>query len=96
MINEKKNSQLSLLLILANVILALVLSTTGEQYGDSLIQGFIYFILAATILLGGFAFTYHGKNYGWAKIVFAISFVICLLLLGFLWYATALGQAFQN
>lgn len=95
-INQKKNSQLSLVLILTNVILALLLSTTGEQYSDPLTQGFIYFILAATILLGGFVFTYHGKVYLWAKIVFAISFVICLVLFGLLWYATALGHAFQN
>ncbi|MFC3561425.1 hypothetical protein [Pedobacter jamesrossensis] len=96
-VNKQKNSNLSVGLIALNIFLALILSTTVSKNDDP--DGIsIFFILAisGTILLGGYAFTYHGKGYRWAKWLFGILLVISLLLFALLWYAWQLGHAFKN
>lgn len=95
--NRLTQSQLSVILILVNFILVFILSQIGRNSNDP--EGFLaytYLIGASIILLGGFAFTYHGKEYRLAKGLFGISIVVGLLYLAFFVYLTALAGAYQH
>ncbi|MEO5909342.1 MAG: hypothetical protein ABIP95_00570 [Pelobium sp.] len=95
--NKLTNSQLSVILILVNFVLVFILSQIGRSSNDP--EGFFtyaYLIGASVILLGGFAFTYHGKQYRLAKWLFGISIVFGLLYLAFFLYLTALAGAYQH
>ncbi|WP_316735701.1 hypothetical protein [Pedobacter aquatilis] len=94
---KEKNSNLSIGLIMLNIILALILSSTVHEDDDpDGIMFIISLVVSATVLLGGYAFSYHGKGYRWAKIVFGILLVISIVVLGLLWYAWQLGKGFKN
>lgn len=91
------NSQLSVLLILVNLVLVSYLSQISRNSDDP--EGFLtyaYLIGASVILLGGFAFTYHGKEYRLAKWLFGISVVVGLLYGAFILYIIALSGAYQH
>lgn len=91
------NSQLSVVLILVNLVLVSNLSQIGRHGDDP--EGFLtyaYLIGTSVILLGGFAFTYHGKEYRLAKWLFGISVVVGLLYGAFFLYIIALAGAYQN
>ena len=95
--NRLTQSQLSVVLILVNFVLVFILSQIGRSSNDP--EGFLtyaYLIGASVILLGGFAFTYHGKEYKLAKWLFGISVVFGLLYLAFFVYLTALAGAYQH
>ena len=95
--NKQKNSKLSIILISVNLILVFILSKTGRATEESTdIITMAYLIGAVVILLGGFAFTYHGKGYQWAKWLFALSVVVGLIFLGLILYGYALAQGFKN
>lgn len=94
---KAKNSILSVVLIAVNVLLALVLATTIHEDDDpDNIMVLVSLAFSSTILLGGYAFTYHGKEHRWAKIVFGIVLVISLAFIGLLWYAFQLGKGFNH
>lgn len=94
---KEKNSYLSIILIAVNLLLAYGLSLTMHGLGDEDAFIALSFIMpTATVLLGAFAFTYHGKGYRWAKWLFGISLIIVIAIFGFLFYATGLGSAFQH
>ena len=96
-IQKEKNSNLSIALILLNIFLALILSTTiGKDRDPDGVMFIIVLSISSTVLLGGYAFTYHGKGYRWAKIVFGILLVISIAVLGLLWYVWQLGKGFKN
>lgn len=96
-IQKQKNSNLSIALIVLNAILMLVLSTT-LQPSDESYATLILLILpfSATILLGGYIYTYRGKGYHWAKILFVVLLVISIIFMSIFWYAWQLGHAFKN
>lgn len=96
-IQKEKNSNLSLGLIVLNILLTLILTSTIPKEDDpDGIMFFVSLILSSTVLLGAYAFTYHGKSYRWAKIVFGILLVISMAVLGLLWYFWQLGKGFRN
>lgn len=94
--NKRKNSSLSLGLIALNIILAVIFSITGTETDESNTVALLYLIFSATILLGLYSLTYHGKGYRWAKWLFGVLLIISLGFIGLLWYAAGLAAAFKN
>lgn len=96
-LQKQKNSNLSIFLIAINILLSLIFFLVLTEDND-LDYGMMLFAFAisVTILLGPYAFTYHGKGYRWAKWVFGLAFIISLVFIGLLWYATGLAAAFKN
>lgn len=90
------NSNISILLILINVFLLLIYKSTVLNSGNNEIENSLWLIGSCTILLGGYAFNYNGKNYRTAKWIFAIVFVICTVYFGLLWYSAQLAKAFNH
>lgn len=95
-VNKQKNSILSIFLIIVNIILLLVFAKIGSLSEDQEIISYILLIIGGTVLLGGYAFSYHGKGYRIAKWLFAISVLISIALLVLLWYLAGLSKAFQH
>ncbi len=93
---KQKNSNLSILLIVANVILVLILSNVIPNSEDEQIASVLYTGLAFVVMTGFYAFSYHGKGYRAGKWIFGISLVILLVLSGLFWYVMQLGKAFQH
>ena len=93
---QEKNSNLSILLIIVNVILVLIFFNLTPSSEDEQITAMLFGGLAFVVLLGFYAFSYHGKDYRVAKWIFGISLVILLVFSGLLWYAFELGKAFQH
>ncbi len=96
-IAQLKNSTLSIVLIVVNILLSLILSTTFTK-NNELDQQMILFQIAAstTILLGAYALTYRGKAHRWAIWLFVIALIISVAYIALLWYATGLAAAFKN
>ncbi|WP_443945177.1 hypothetical protein ACJVDH_20010 [Pedobacter sp. AW1-32] len=94
-IAKQKNSNLSVLLIFANCILLFFFTTILDR-GQKLEEGLAVSGLIFIVLLGGYAFTYHGKGYRTGKWLFGIAVLAALILYGLLWYATQLGHAFAH
>ena len=82
--DKLKNSYLSILLIFLNLILAYALITTiTDKGGDGEIVMFLEMVAATILLVGLFAFSYHGKGYNWAKWVFGLILAVgigCIVL----------------
>lgn len=95
-LNKQKNSNLSILLIVVNLVLLLVFANIGDNTNDQGIINYCYLSFGTTVLLGLYAFSYHGKGYLIAKWLFAVSLIISLLLIGLLWYSAGLARAFQH
>ncbi|MNK22841.1 hypothetical protein D3C87_411220 [compost metagenome] len=93
---QEKNSNLSILLIIVNVILVLIFFNVTPSSEDEQITAMFFGGLAFVVLLGFYAFSYHGKDYRVAKWIFGISLAILLVFSGLLWYAFELGKAFQH
>mgnify|MGYP003463748969 CR=1 FL=1 len=95
--DKQKNSYLSIGLITVNLVLALFLSVTMRSSGDEFgTTSLAYVLPTATILIGAFALTYHGKGYGWAKWLFGVCIIVTAIFFGLLFYAWGLGKAFQH
>ncbi|MCH5719814.1 hypothetical protein [Niabella hibiscisoli] len=95
-LNQQKNRQLSLALIVLNVILVLCLELTGKLSEDESALNLLLAGISATVLLGVFAFGYKGRGGRLGKWLFVI---VLLLTLGYgalIWYAFQLGKAFQH
>ncbi|WP_421945554.1 hypothetical protein [Pedobacter sp.] len=95
-ISKQKNSNLSILLIIVNIILLLVFAKIGTLSEDQEIISYILLVIGGTILLGGYAFSYHGKGYRIAKWLFGIALIISIALFVLLWYVAGLAKAFQH
>ena len=96
-IAQRKNSNLSIVLIVVNILLSLILSTTFTK-NNELDQQMILFPIAvsATVLLSAYLLTYRGKGYRWAIWLFVIALIISVAYIALLWYATGLAAAFKN
>ncbi|SOD11522.1 hypothetical protein [Pedobacter xixiisoli] len=90
---KEKNSNLSVLLIVVNVILIMIFFNLTPSSGDESMMGIYFAGVAFVVLLGIYAFSY---GYRAAKWFFGISFMILLIFTGLLWYAFQLGKAFQH
>ncbi|MDR6969617.1 small-conductance mechanosensitive channel [Flavobacterium arsenatis] len=93
---KQKNSNLSILLIVVNLILLLIFANVEDNGSNQESINYCYLSFVATVLLGFYAFSYHGKGYRIAKWLFAISLIISLLLFGLMWYGAGLAGAFKN
>lgn len=93
---KEKNSNLSILLIIVNIILVLIFFSLIPGSEDEEIAGMFFAGVAFVVLVGLYAFSYHGKGYRLAKWIFGISLIILLIFMGLLWYAAQLGKAFQH
>ncbi len=94
--SKLKNSQLSAWMIILNMILLVIYLSYGYHTDDERYEVILYVFIGLVILLGGFAFSYHGKGYNVAKWVFGVVLLLMLFLLGMMMYVTALGKAFQH
>lgn len=95
-LQQQKNSELSLALIVVNVVLATVLYSSIASSDDAKILIIPVMIWVATVLIGIYMFTYSGKAQKLSKWVFGVLLVISLVLIGLTMYIIALGGAFKN
>lgn len=95
-IQKQKNSQLSVALIIINVLLIVVFTNIGNISEDQSALNIAFIVWSATILVGGYAFSYHGKGYSIAKWIFGVLFLLSILCIIFYIYVTGLAQAFKN
>jgi len=91
---KQKNSNLSLLLILINALLLLVYLNSGYVSENQIMENILWLLVGFMILFAGYAFGYSGKQYRWAKWLFVLLLIGCILYGGMLLYANALGKAF--
>ncbi|WP_026976236.1 hypothetical protein [Flavobacterium tegetincola] len=95
--SKMTNSQLSVALIVVNLFLIIIFSKIGNGTNDpDGLLTYFYFIGGSIVLLGGFAFTYHGKQYRWAKWLFGVSIIAGAICVAFIMYITAMAGAFQH
>lgn len=94
--NKQKNSSLSIKLILVNLILLLVFFNCTYTTENQTIFNVIIFFISLTFLLGGYTFSYRGKNHKSSRRLFYISLLISAILTYFLFYMLALGKAYQH
>lgn len=92
-IQKQKNSNLSVALIFVNIFLFFILAFSCDEENE-----FYLFLLGigVNVLLGVYAFSYHGKGYRVGKWIFGIVLAISLLFFAFLWYAWQLGKGFSH
>lgn len=90
---KEKNSSLSILLIIVNIILVLIFFNLIPSSEDEGIMRMYFAGIAFVVLQGLYAFSYR---YRAAKWFFGISLLILLVFTGLLWYAFQLGKAFQH
>lgn len=93
-LRKEKNSNLSIVLIFANFSLLVAFAFSGGEEGNEL--GFIVLGVGGLFLLGGYAFSYHGKGYRIGKWLFGIALVIGIIFFGLLWYSWQLGKSFSH
>ncbi len=97
---KQRNSRISVTLIVVNFLLLFIFAHVGRggsdnSEGQAVENGIICFT-GIIVLLGGYAFSYHGKAYRLGKWLFGIALLIGLVLLGLLWYVAQLAHAFQH
>lgn len=93
---KRKNSNLSILFIVVNLVLLLIFANIEDNESYQASINFCYLSFGATVLLGCYAFSYHGKGYRLGKWLFAISLIVSLALFGLMWYGAGLAKAFQH
>ena len=93
---KRKNSMLSILLIMLNMVVVYVYTHISYNSEDAEARNLLLYAISLTVLLGGYAFSYHGEGYRLAKWLFGLMVIITLVMMGLLWYATQLGHAFQH
>jgi len=95
-IRQQKNSDLSLALIVLNVVLAAILYNNVASSNDAKALIIPVMIWVATILIGIYVFSYTGKGNKLARWIFGILLVISIVLVGLTLYIIALAGAFKN
>lgn len=95
-IQKQKNSKLSVALIVINVLLVLVFINIGNISEDQSLLNIAFIVWSATIFVGGYAFSYHGKGYRVAKWIFGALCLLSILFVAFYLYLTGLAHAFKN
>jgi hypothetical protein len=93
-LNKTKNSSLSIVLILANFSLLVAFAFSGGEEGKELGLGVLG--IGILFLLGGYAFSYHGKGYRIGKWLFGIVLIIAIVFFGLLWYSWQLSKGFNH
>lgn len=88
-----KNSNLSVLLIIVNIILVWIFFGLTPKSEDESMIGMCFAGAAFVVLQGLYAFSY---NYRAAKWLFGIALLMVLFFTGLLWYGFQLGKAFQH
>ena len=92
---KQKNSNISILLVFIIVLFVFIYTSIGYNSENNESENSLWLLVSLTILLGGYAFNYNGKKYRLGKWLFAISFVICAIYFGLLWYGMQLGKGFN-
>lgn len=95
-ITKRKNSNLSILLIVLNMVIVYAYTHISYNSEDAEARNLLLYAISLAVLLGSYAFSYHGKAYRWGKWLFGLMIIITLVMMGLLWYATQLGHAFQH
>lgn len=95
-LQQQKNSELSLALIVVNVVLATILYSNVASSDDAKTLIIPVMVWVATVLIGIYRSTYSGKAQKLPKWVFGVLLLISLVLIGLTMYIIALGGAFKN
>jgi len=93
-LNKTKNSNLSIVLILANFSLLMGFTFSEGEEGKELGLGVLG--IGILFLLGGYAFSYHGKGYRIGKWLFGVALIIAIIFFGLLWYSWQLSKGFNH
>lgn len=88
-------SMLSRILIMVIVLLTFILSLLAQDK-NFIIAYCVYFCPLITLLIGGYAFTYKGKEHRSSRRLFYILFVISVVILAGLELLSGMGQAYTH
>lgn len=95
-IQEQNNSNLSIALILVNVLLVLIFINTGNIREGEMEVNLAFAVWSSTILVGIYTFSYHGKGYRIAKWIFTGLLLLSIALIALFVYVVGLSHAFKN
>jgi hypothetical protein len=93
---KQKNSSLSVIMIGVNLLLLIIFLNITPNSENEQFEAIAFTSFAFVVLVGLYAFSYHGKAYRAGKWIFGIALFIFLIFVGLLWYAAQLGKAFQH
>lgn len=93
---KQRNSSLSVVMIGVNLLLLLIFLNITPSSENEQFEAIIFISFEFVVLMGLYAFSYHGKAYRAGKWIFGIALLIFLIFMGLLWYAAQLGKAFQH
>lgn len=93
---KEKNSSLSVILIVINIVLAYIYTNIGHYSEDESIVNMIGLVGIFTLLLGAYALSYRDKTNRLLNWLFGLALLVFLGSV-LLWaYAMALGKAYQH
>lgn len=95
-IEKQRSSNISIVLILVNLLLLLIFLSIGKASEDRQIVNMAGMVWAATVLIGIYAFSYPGKPYRIAKWLFGILLLVSIVFAALVMYLAALGHGFKN
>lgn len=88
-LHKQKNSNWSILLIIINVILVFIFLNVGYFKDSSLLGENIFWLsVSMNVLLGFYAFGYHGKKYRLGKILFILLSICNIAFYSLLWISS--------
>ncbi|MCJ0741551.1 hypothetical protein [Pedobacter montanisoli] len=93
---KRKNSDISILMIVVNLLLMVMFLTIGKLTEDQVYLNIVYISIGITCLVFLYAVSYHGKGYNRGKWFFAIALIISVILVVFMIYVFNLAQAFVH
>ena len=88
-------SLLTGILITIIVVLTLLLSLMAKDK-NFIIAYLVYFCPVITLFIGGYAFTYKGKEYRTSRFVFYVLFSLSVVILAGLELLSGMGQAYSH
>lgn len=91
---KRKNSDISILMIVVNTLLLVMFLSTGKLTEDQIFLNIVYISIGITFLAFLYAISYHGKGYNRGKWFFGIALILSVILVVFMVYVLNLAKAF--
>lgn len=86
---KERNSDWSILLIIANITLLIIYMNVGNLKDELTSEGkFLWLSMSVNVLLGFYAFSYHGKKYQLGKVFFILLSIFNVLCYSELWISS--------
>ncbi|WP_410222037.1 hypothetical protein [Pedobacter sp.] len=93
---KRKNSDISILMIVVNLLLLVMFLTIGKLTEDQVYLNIVYISIGMAFLAFLYAISYHGRGYNRGKWFFALVLIISVILVIFIIYGFNLAEAFAH